>query len=299
VHDPSADAAKQFQVEEFWDARPCDSDISQAARFSTVYFKEIEDDRYQYQPHILELLNSIDFDNQRVLEIGTGVGTDARQIIRLGGLYTGINVDAGSCAITRRALDRFDLSGTVRQASAVDIPYPDHSFDVVYSFGVLHHIPEVDRAIREIYRVLKPGGILVIMLYNRPSLNYQIEIRHVRRWGLRVLRFPGFIKILGKIGLPEQKIQRHLELSRNAATMTDSEWLSRNTDGPDNPYSRVYDADEVRALLSEFTAITQEIHFFDHRHWGIIGKAAPRKFRRFLGNRWGWHRIIQARKHVS
>lgn len=291
---PADNEQIQGAVERFWDAKPCGSDTSDEAQYSVEYFREIQTHRYELEPHILDVLSSRSLQGKRVLEIGTGVGTDARTIIGKGALYTGINVDAGSCEATQRALEVFGLSGRVRQASAVDIPFSDGEFDVVYSFGVLHHIADVDRAVGEIRRVLKPGGQLIIMLYNRTSINYQVEIRHLRKWGLRLLGLPGVLSIMQHLGLPAAKLERHLELSRAIGRMTDEEWLSRNTDGPDNPYSKVYDGAEAAELLAGFEGIEQEVRFFDYRHWGPVGRVLPQKIRRALGSRWGWHRIVWA-----
>jgi ubiquinone/menaquinone biosynthesis C-methylase UbiE len=294
--DTGAEERRQLEVEQFWNGRPCDSDTSTEERYSPEYFRDIEDERYRLQSHIHDFLSSLNLNGKRVLEIGTGVGTDARTIIRLGGDYTGINVDAGSSEMTHRALETFGLPGTVRQASALEIPFPDEKFDVVYSFGVLHHIPEVDRAIREIRRVLKPGGELAIMLYNRKSLNYALEIKHLRKWGLTVLGLPGVVNLLAKLGLPEEKLKRHLELKSTMGQMTEDEWLSRNTDGPDNPYSLVYDEQQTAQLLSTFCDVRQRVDFFDYRHWGLIGALIPLTLRREIASRWGWHRLVTAGK---
>jgi SAM-dependent methyltransferase len=296
MNEPVIEGQKQKEVEQFWDAKPCDSDTSDEALHSKEYFNAIEKERYRLQSHILDLLPSLDLNGKKVLEIGTGAGTDARTIIAMGGDYTGINVDAGSSEMTRRALEVFDLSGEVCHASALDIPYQPETFDLVYSFGVLHHIPDVDRAMEEIHRVLKPGGRLAIMLYNRTSINYVVEIRHLRKWGLSLIGFPGIVSVLGWLGLPKVKLRRHLELHKIAGRMSDGEWLSRNTDGPDNPYSRVYDRYETEWLLSGFGEIEQYTKFFDYRHWGPVGKVLPERMRRALGNKWGWHRIAKARK---
>lgn len=290
---------KQLEVEEFWNAKPCDSDMSQRQLLSKDYFAEIEKHRYELQPHIADLLSRLDLQGARVLEIGTGAGTDARAIVRLGGEYFGINVDAGSSDMTRTALEVFGVPGEVRRASALNIPYSDNSFDVVYSFGVLHHIPAVAGAVEEIQRVLKPSGSLVIMLYNRTSINYQLEIRHLRKWGLRLLRLPGLMVTLERFGLPREKLQRHLELSNSARRMSEEEWLSRNTDGPDNPYSRVYDEGETQSLLADFEQIDQYAAFFDYRHWGLLGRSMPQSMRNYLGARWGWHRIVVCRKAAA
>jgi SAM-dependent methyltransferase len=286
----------QEQVRAYWHTRPCDSELSDRDRFSRGYFLEIERKRYELQPHILDILTTIDWRGKRVLEIGTGVGTDARKIIGKGGIYTGINIDRGSTDSTSHALRAFSLPGVVMQGSATSLDFPDTTFDVVYSFGVLHHIPEAKKAVAEIYRVLRPGGELLVMLYNRASINYAVEIMFLRKLGVRILSVPGAIALLARMGLPRQKLLRHAELNRRRNEMSDEEWLSRNTDGPDNPYSRVYAAAEAAELLSVFRIKSNEAYFFDHRHWGVLGRLLPRNVRDVFARRWGWHRVVYAQK---
>lgn len=293
------DAAKQQEeVKQFWSSKPCDSDQSEKNPRTTDYFLEIENERYRYQAHILRLLSKIDWRNKRVLEIGTGVGTDARKIVEHGGIYTGINVDAGSVDMTTKALSAFSLPGEVRQCSATDMAFGNESFDIVYSFGVLHHIPEVEKAVAEIRRVLKPGGELFVMLYNKSSINYNIEILFLRKLFLILLALPGVIGVLHFLGFPKEKLKRHAEIYRTSKKMSAQEWLSRNTDGPDNPYSCVYGRREAEKLFKYFEIISDEVYFFDYRHWGIFGRAMPQSLVNFLGRRWGWHRIVHAVKRL-
>jgi len=290
-------ASVQERVRKYWDGRPCDSDLSDRNRLSREYFLDIERQRYELQPHILEMLSKFDWRGKRVLEIGSGVGTDARIIIEKGGgAYTGINIDRASTEATSRALQVFSLPGVALQGDATALDFPDGTFDVVYSFGVLHHIPEAEKAAAEIHRVLKPGGKVLAMLYNRASINYVVEILFLRKAALRILSMPGAIAMLERMGFPRRKIERHRQLASQYGKMTDDEWLSRNTDGPDNPHSRVYDAAEAQALLSAFRIRNNEVHFFDYRHWGALGRLLPKCARRALGRRWGWHRIVHAEK---
>jgi SAM-dependent methyltransferase len=286
----------QERVRAYWNDKPCDSELSSGSSVSREYFLDIERQRYELQPHILDILSKIDWGGKRVLEIGTGVGTDARQIIGKGGRYTGINIDQGSTAATVTALRAFSLPGVGMLGDATSLDFADDTFDVVYSFGVLHHIPEAARAAAEIQRVLKPGGELLVMLYNRTSINYVVEIMFLRKLGLRILSAPGAIALLRRMGFPSKKLERHKELYKQLRPMTDQEWLSRNTDGPDNPYSRVYDANEAAELLKAFRIENNEAYFFDHRHWGALGGLVPRKLRRVMGRHWGWHRIVYAKK---
>jgi ubiquinone/menaquinone biosynthesis C-methylase UbiE len=288
---------KQLEVQKFWDGKPCDSELSQLATDSRAYYEAIDRERYSFQGHILEFLDKMDWHGKRVLEIGTGVATDARRLIQRGAQYWGINVDNGSCAMTRQALELFGVDGEVQQMSATEMRFADASFDVVYTFGVLHHIPDVQKATAEIYRVLKPGGALLFMVYNRSSINYQIEIRFLRKLGLRLLMLPGVVPLLGRLGLPVKKLQRHVDLFRSFGRISDSEWLSRNTDGPDNPYTVVYDKNEIEHLVSaQFRVLSNEVRYFEPRHWGIAGRILPTSLVRILGTRWGWHRLVHAVK---
>jgi ubiquinone/menaquinone biosynthesis C-methylase UbiE len=289
-------ANKQEEVRQFWDSKPCDSELSGKDPRSKDYFLEIENERYKYQSHIPKLLSKIDLKGKRILEIGTGVGTDARKIVEYGGIYTGINVDAGSVDMTAKALSVFSVPGEVRQCSATVISFKNESFDVVYSFGVLHHIPEVEKAVAEIRRVLKPGGELLVMVYNKSSINYYIEILFLRKLFLLLLVLPGVIRVLHFLGLPREKLERHVEIYRTSKNMNAQEWLSRNTDGPDNPYSCVYGRIDAEKLFHDFSIISDDVYFFDYRHWGIFGRAMPQSLVNYLGKRWGWHRIVHAMK---
>ncbi|MHB1528895.1 MAG: class I SAM-dependent methyltransferase [Acidiferrobacteraceae bacterium] len=295
----SAEETKK-EVEKFWNDKPCDSDRSQLVVGTKEYFLEVERDRYLYQDHILsDVLPKIDWRGKRVLEVGTGVGTDARAIITRGAAYTGINIDQGSVDITRQALETFGLAGDVQKCDVTSLPYENASFDVVYSFGALPCIPDLDKAMAEIHRVLKPQGEFLGLFYNRSSINYQVEIRILRRMFRPLLMVPGMIRLLAWCGLPEDRLAGHRELYRKAPRMSEQEWLSRNTDGPDNPYIRIQDAQEAGKLVKDFEVVCNEVYFFDYRHWGVLGRKMPSRLVKALGRRWGWHRIVHARKPIS
>jgi ubiquinone/menaquinone biosynthesis C-methylase UbiE len=287
---------KQNSVEQFWNQKPCDSDMSFKQQGLLDYYNEIEQDRYFYQGHINRIMDWVQWEGKQVLEIGTGVGTDARNIVRRGGIYLGINVDQGSVDATKKALDVFGLDGEVKKCSATELSLPDESVDIVYSFGVLHHIPDVEKAVSEIERVLKPGGKLLIMVYNRASINYKIEILIIRKILVRFLRLPGMINLLSFLGFPKEKLKRHLEIFSSNKNMPEEEWLSRNTDGPDNPYSLVYNQNEIEKLLHAFEIHKNEVFYFDVRHWGKLSKLFPKCLVDFLGKHYGWHRVVYATK---
>ena len=222
-------AQLQRQVEAYWDGKPCDSEFSQREKLSREFFLEVERERYRLQSHIAGIIDAIDWRGKRVLEIGTGVGTDARRIVSRGGIYTGVNVDQGSTLATAVALSSFGLPGATQQADATRLPFKAGSFDIVYTFGVLHHIPEVERAVAHVRRVLKPGGQLIAMLYNRTSINYAVEIKVLRKLGARALAVPGILRLASALGFPAQKLERHRELARRASAMSEHEWLEQAT----------------------------------------------------------------------
>lgn len=288
-------AQKQAAVQQFWNGKPCDSENSQLSPASRSFYEEIEAERYAYQSHILTLLSKIDWKGKKVLEIGTGVGTDARQLISRGAEYYGINVDEGSCKLTRQALELFGVPGRLEPMSATAMGFADATFDAVYTFGVLHHIPDVDKAISEIHRVLRPGGKLLFMVYNRSSINYQIEIRYLRRWALRLLLMPGVIPLFSLLGFPRNKLVRHVELFKNFGKMSEGEWLSRNTDGPDSPYSLVYGREDAEYLLGDkFRVINNEVFYFEPRHWGLLGRLLPKLGSVGVGTGWYWLSVCNA-----
>src|SRR5262245_33666215 len=152
------DALIQERVRAYWNDKPCDSEVSDREWLSREYFLDVERQRYLLQPHILEIMSGIDWRGKRVLEVGAGLGTDARNLIARGARYTGINVDRGSTEAASQALRVFSLSGEVLERNATCLDFPDSTFDVVYSFGVLQHIPEAPKTIAKITRDGTPLG---------------------------------------------------------------------------------------------------------------------------------------------
>ncbi|MBN1636140.1 MAG: class I SAM-dependent methyltransferase [Deltaproteobacteria bacterium] len=147
--------------------------------FSPEFYREI-DQRFLRSVKVAFPWESIPFDNfidfekltsQAVLEIGVGMGTHAEILSTHASSYTGIDLTEYAVNATRRRMEIFGRSGMVRQMDAECLEYPDASFDFVWSWGVIHHSANTRKILEQIYRVLKPGGMLTFMVYHQSVWN--------------------------------------------------------------------------------------------------------------------------------
>jgi SAM-dependent methyltransferase len=158
-------------IKKYWDNQPCNVNHSKKLIGSKEYFDEVEIKKYFVEPHILKFADFSSWTSKKVLEIGCGIGTDAINFARSGASYFGIDISPKSIALTKKRFDVFNLSGNLvcGDAENLDFFFKDDNFDLVYSFGVIHHTPNPKVVIEQAYKLLKPGGELRIMLYNKRS----------------------------------------------------------------------------------------------------------------------------------
>ena len=284
-------------VEKFWSSHPCGADTGASSKRKD-YFQEIEKYRYNTHRNIKRDARFQEFSGKRVLEVGCGVGTDGRQFANNGAIYTGINVDEGSTTLAVEAFELFGLSGTILQMDGEEMEFQAGTFDHVYSFGVIHHTANPERMVEEMFRVCKPGGTFCVMLYNKSSVNYWFEIMFLRkmlRYALMPSVAPDFISKAG--GFDRDKLHRHREIMLSEK-MTPERWISINTDGPDNPLSRVFSRREAMELFigSGFSDVRTYCRFFDTSHYGFLGKVISNDFADRIGNKVGWHRLVEGAK---
>jgi SAM-dependent methyltransferase len=247
-------------VQRFWEDHACgDTQVGGLwERFHGDYdrfFKDYDRFRYQNERHLPACIDGLDVTNKQVLEIGLGEGADSERLIRQGAYWSGVDLTAESI---ERVKIRLALRGLphreLRQGSVLDLPFADNSFDMVFSHGVLHHVPDVRQAQSEIYRVLRPGGELVVMVYARWSLNYLVSIALIRRAAL-LGAYP-----LARIGMvkpdsPRGTLAAHLDNAKKTGLFRYlhlDEFVHHNTDGPDNPYAVVYDRRRVERDFPSF-----------------------------------------------
>jgi ubiquinone/menaquinone biosynthesis C-methylase UbiE len=154
------------EVREFWNSDPC----------GTRYLDGTEDFeaharvRYTLEPYIPEFAQFVSARDVKVLEIGVGMGADYLEWLKAGAKATGIDMSAVSVERARRRCESAGYVPDIRVAEAEHLPFADETFDVVYSYGVMHHSANPARCLHEAWRVLKPGGQARIMLYHHPSL---------------------------------------------------------------------------------------------------------------------------------
>ena len=287
------------RVRAFWQANPCGTKFADAEVGTREFFRRVEEHRYQTEWHIPGAANFESAAGKRVLEVGCGLGTDGARFARAGAVYTGVDLTEAAVSLARRRFELEGLAGEFRVSDAESLDFADESFDLVYSHGVLHHTPDTARAVREIRRVLRPGGRAVVMLYHRDSYNYRVNIRLLRRLGARLLRSEAGVGLAHRLtGEPVESLREHA-----AGLKTDAEsylapgaFLSRNTDGASNPLSRVYSRREARELFRDFAGVRVAAHFLNKRWLPLVGPALPRPLEARLAARWGWHLWIYAEK---
>jgi ubiquinone/menaquinone biosynthesis C-methylase UbiE len=256
------------RIQDFWNADPCGSRYLEGENA----LEHHADERYRLEPHIRPWARFVDSPGKRVLEIGVGMGADYLEWLKNGAIATGIDLSPKSIEKARTRCESAGHKPDLRVADAEQLPFPEGSFDVVYSYGVLHHSPDTARCIREARRVLKPGGEARIMLYQHPSLT-----------GLMLWLRYGWFR--GKS--IRQSVYDHLE----------------------SPGTKTFTRAEVQELMKGWNGVTISSVFspgdlllhrpsaaFQSRFYKPIWKLYPRWIVRRIAKPWGLFLLISARK---
>jgi ubiquinone/menaquinone biosynthesis C-methylase UbiE len=256
------------QVAEFWNAEPCGTRyLGDSAEFAAH-----AQARYSLEPFIPRFAGFAASRGKRVLEIGVGMGADYEQWLKAGAIATGVDLSQTSLDRARRRCDLSGLTPDLRLADAENLPFADNSFDIVYSYGVMHHSPDTARCLQEAWRVLKPGGEARIMLYHHASLTgFMLWLRY-GMWRVQSIR---------------QCVYDRLE----------------------SPGTKTFTASEVRALMANFANVMIEQVFspgdlllhqpssrFQRPLYRMIWKLYPRLAVRKLARRGGLFLLITAHK---
>jgi len=178
---------------------------------------------------------------KRVLDIGCGNGYVLSRYAKAGAAVQGVDITDRAVEISQHRFSSMGLTGTFTRINGQVLPFDDGAFDVVASMGVLHHVPDPDPLVEEAYRLLKPGGEMIIMLYYRYSWQYQVLMR------------------MKRLALPSHRGRSQAD----AVNMVD---------GAENPLGRVYSRVQARALLERtgFRATFCEVHQISWRQLLLV-----------------------------
>ena len=281
IEAPSSQSLKDA-VRKFWGTRPCGVAHSQRPMDSHAFFEETENHRFQVhtdwkRPFLKDAIGFSQHTGKRVLEVGCGIGTDALQWSRAGNEVVGVDYNLPSCEITHARFHDAAAEGTFINADAENLPFSDGSFDLIYSFGVLHHTPGTEKAIREVYRCLRPGGQAIIMLYYK--------------WSAMV-----FGTILLGNGIRQGGLWKTKSVGELISRYT--EWDSQ-TETNICPLTKVYSKREARKMFAQFHDIRMELHYLWPGHFGPLRRLlmfVPETGKRQLHKLFGWNLIIKASK---
>jgi ubiquinone/menaquinone biosynthesis C-methylase UbiE len=161
------------EVKDYWDARPCNIRHSPKAIGTREYFDEIEARKYFVEPHIPVFAEFKRWNGKKVLEIGCGIGTDTINFARNGAQVTAVDVSLESLNLAKKRAEIYNFQNSIRffhgNAEELSTFIPSDQFDLIYSFGVIHHTPHPERVLEQIRNYCKPGTEIRIMVYHRYS----------------------------------------------------------------------------------------------------------------------------------
>jgi ubiquinone/menaquinone biosynthesis C-methylase UbiE len=296
------------EVNAFWNTAACGTHFVTDFETERDFYEKFRKRRYQTEWHILELVPFDAARGKRVLEIGTGNGADGAMFALSGANYTGVDLTPAALEATRKHFAVLGLHGTFHPENAESLSFPDESFDLVYSHGVLHHTPNTQKAVDEVWRVLKPNGRAIVMLYHKHSFNYYVRIMLYMR--ARVL-----LKILSRFG-NWRRDRSHLQndgvvgvrgnrddrvwdihyrnfLRRGWSYLDAKNFVHHCTDGPECPVAQVFTKTEAARLFGEFSNVQFQIAHFPLTHYI---KHLPFALERYAARYLGWYLFIFAMK---
>lgn len=261
------------EVQRQWDHDPAGSHYVRRARPHTrEWFEEVEAYRYgEYAPWMRELMEFDRHAGEDLLEIGGGLGTDLAQFARHGARTTDLDLSLGHLRLAEENFRLRGLRGRFVHHDAERLPFDDETFDVVYSNGVIHHTPNTRAVVREIRRVLRPGGKAIVMVYAEHSLHY---------WR----------NLVWAIGIKEEALR----------TYSMGEIMSRSVERSDNagarPLVKVYTPRRLRSLFEGF----EDIRIYQRQ---MVPAEKPRLLawvpREALERAMGWNLVVKARKPAA
>jgi ubiquinone/menaquinone biosynthesis C-methylase UbiE len=263
------------EVRAFWDEAAC-GEIYAQGKDLRERLEHQANDRYALEPFIFDFANFPSGGGLDVLEVGVGMGADhlewARHRPRS---LTGIDLTPRAVEFTRERLALYGLPSDVRVGDAENLPFQSESFDIVYSWGVLHHSPDTQKAVNEVFRVLRPNGRALVMIYHRNS-------------------------VVGALLWIRYALMRGLPLTSMATIY--ARYM-------ESPGTKAYTTQAAHHLFRKFARVTHRIELSvgdtlegaaGQRHQGLLLRAAksvwPRALIKRFAKRYGLFLLITAQK---
>lgn len=289
-----------YGVHEFWNTEACGSHFVGEKRGSREFFCKYREFRYDSEWHIPLLVPFSETRGKAVLEIGCGNGADGTLFAQAGAIYTGVDLTNAAVEATRQHFEALGLKGNFQIEHAEDLSFPDECFDFVYSYGVLHHTANPNQAFSEVWRVLKPGGKAVLMLYHRHSFNYYIRIMGYMRLRLlwHVLSRAGRLQkdrdhlstalkgLRGNQGPSVWQVHYENFLRTGFSYLKSENFVHHATDGPECPFAYVFDRGDAQRVFGKFAKVeTRTAHFPLRKYTSGV----PRSIEQWLAAWMGWY----------
>lgn len=159
-------------IKKYWDDQPCNSKHSNKPIGSLEYFEEQKEKRFFVEPHIANWAQFYSYQGKKVLELGCGIGADAVEFVKAGAEYIGTEISEESLNLTKKRFDVYNLEGEFFLSDGIDLSFINKPVDLVYSYGVLHHFPDIQPVINNIHEVLTTAGEFKFMVYNTNSWKF-------------------------------------------------------------------------------------------------------------------------------
>ncbi len=279
----------QPAVRGYWDAHPISTDsvpyeAGTRESFEAIYAKwkeTIDDKRMQFLA---------DCRGKDVLEVGCGIGKDARFLTENGIAYAGLDYSFRTVQLAQKHFEYAGLKKRFLNGDARSLPFGDNRFGLVMSIGVLHHIPGTAEACKEVVRVVRPGGSVRIMLYNRHSYHYALVKNVVRPLIWLMLAIPP-LRILLRVA-PEKLRQMFAVCQEHGFSTERALAISADTSsaGDDNfvRHTTFHTEKEMRSLfegMEDFRFFRSNLKYFvlpflrgpAESRWGLFLTMTARK----------------------
>jgi ubiquinone/menaquinone biosynthesis C-methylase UbiE len=253
-----------------WNNHPCGA-LDGRNEYNLAYFEAVERERYEhYAPWMQKYINFGSYAGKRILEVGVGQGTDLVQFAKHGADVYGIDITPRHLELAARNFEVRGIRANLQYAVAAALPFESDSFDVVYSFGVLHCTDNTVRSISECHRVLKPGGQLILGVYHTYSFfhAYTIFVNGILRGKLRRLGYRGLMSLI--------------EAGADGAQFM--------------PLVKTYSRSHLRNILEDFSAVRFDIRHLTPNDFGALRRFVPELLAERAGRHIGWYIFAHAIK---